>query len=102
MVQPAPPPVIVQPSPSVVVRSAQVVQADEIEATDVRAQTIYANRIEAADVRGALHQTDKIELGDAEGEIGTTSILASVIYADTIKARTVTADNIYVRELERK
>lgn len=77
VVQPAPPPVVVQPSPTVVAPSAQVIQADEIEATDVRAHTIYANKIEALEVMGSVHQTGRVKIEDAKGEIKTPSVVAS-------------------------
>src|SRR5262252_5084867 len=77
VVQPsAPPPVVVEPapSPSVTVQPApaapvvvqptvpQVVQAGDIEATEVRAQTIYANKIKAGDIRGTIHQTRQVKV----------------------------------------
>src|SRR5262245_64614667 len=43
-------PVVVQ-SGTVMVPAAQVVQADSLEANEVRAQTIYANRIQSNEIR---------------------------------------------------
>jgi hypothetical protein len=94
VVQPAPPPVAVAPAP-------QTVQAEDIEADTVQAQTIYAEKIEASEVRGAIHQSDGVKLS-GHGDIKTPSLSASVIYAEKIKARTVVADNIYVREIQRR
>jgi IMP cyclohydrolase len=39
---------------------------------------------------------------DGKGSLKMPSVVASVIYAETIKAGSVTADNIYVREVERR
>jgi hypothetical protein len=126
--QPAPPPVVVQPSPPAVVvpqSSAPVVvqpappgtvvvqppavavpatpvQAEDIEANEVRAQTIYANKIRASAVSGTVHKIDKVRLGDGRASLKTPSVVASVIYADEIEADRVIADNIYVRDLERR
>ena len=89
--------VVVQPSPP----ASQVVQAGDIEAKDVRAQTIYANKIKASQINGAIHQTKDVKMNGGSN-LKVPSVVASVIYAETIEARTVTADNIYVREIERK
>ena len=42
-----------------------------------------------------------MKIKDTKGDIKLPSVTAGVIYADTIKANTVVADNIYVRNLER-
>jgi hypothetical protein len=103
VVQPGQPAVIVQPAqPStVVVPATQIVQAEDIEANEVRAQTVYANKIRASEVRGAIHQTAKVKLDNA-ADIKAPTVVGAVIYADTIKAHAVIADHIYVRELDRR
>jgi hypothetical protein len=123
VVQPSQPPVVVQPAlappaptmqpgPTVVVPPGsstvivpgvpQTVQAEDIEANEVRAQTIYANKIKASEVRGVVHQTGQVKIGNGGGDIKAPTVTASVIYADEIKANFVVADNIYVRRLERR
>lgn len=98
VVQPsAPAPVVVQPAPP----AQQVVQAEDIEANDVRAHTIYANKIKASQVNGRVHQTKNVDVS-GKGDIKVPSLEASVIYAESIEARTVTATDIYVREIERR
>jgi hypothetical protein len=110
VVQP-PPPVVVQPGQLVVVQSgqpstmvvpAQMVQAEDLEANEVRAQTIYANKIQASEVRGAIHQTGKVKLDRTVTDLRAPTVVASVLYADTIKAHRVMADHIFVRDLERR
>jgi hypothetical protein len=113
VVQPSPPPVVVQPAPPAVVVQPpssttvitpsipQVVQAEDIEATEVRAGTIYAEKIKASTVTGTVHQTGDVKVS-GKGDIKAPSVVASVIYAETIKAGSVSANEIYVRELERK
>jgi hypothetical protein len=55
---PPPPgtPVIVPSPPTVVVPPSipQVLQADDIEASEVRAHTVYANKIKASQIQGAV------------------------------------------------
>src|SRR5262249_42064374 len=61
VVPPAPAPVVVAPGQAVVVQPAQpgtvvatapqVVQADDLQANEVRAQTIYANKIQSPEIR---------------------------------------------------
>jgi hypothetical protein len=53
-------------------------------------------------IRGAIHQTGKVKVGNGRGDIKTPSVVAAIVYADSIKAHTVTADHIYVRELDRR
>jgi hypothetical protein len=114
VVEPAPAPEIVvrPPAPTVVVAPppapaappaiVQMLQAEDIKANEVRANTIYANTIEASEITGAVHQTSKVKLRSGRGDIKAPSVVASVIYADKIKAHTVIADHIYVRHLDRE
>src|SRR5262245_34207342 len=116
VIQPSPP-VVVEPSPSVVVQPApstvvvpgqtivvpgQTIQAEDLEANEVRAQTIYANKIRAPEVRGAIHQTGRVKIQGSASDLKAPVVTASVVYADTIKAHRVIADNIFVRDLERR
>ena len=116
IVKPTPPPtVVVEPTPSttviettpstttVVVPPAvpQMIQAAHIEANDVRAETSYANKIKATDVKGTIHQSREVKM-KGQSNLKVPSLVASVIYADTIKANSVTATNIYVRDLDRR
>ena len=113
VVEPTPPPAVVveqTPSSTTIIESSkttvtapvpQVVQTGHIEANEVRAQTIYANKIKASDVKGAIHQTRDVKMS-GRGSLKMPSVVASVIYAETIEARSVTADNIYVRDLDRR
>jgi hypothetical protein len=95
--------VVVQPgSPATVVVPGQTIQAEDLEANEVRAQTIYANKMRALEVRGAIHQTGKVKLEGAVSDLRAPTVVASVVYADTIKAHRVIADNIFVRDLERR
>ena len=96
--------VVVQPgqSATVVAPAPQMVQAEDLEANEVRAQTIYANKIEASDIRGSIHQTGKVKLHSSVTDLKTPTVVASILYADTIKAHTVIADHIFVRDLERR
>jgi hypothetical protein len=120
VVQPSPAPVVVapgqsvvvQPSPSVqpvvvqsgtvMVPASQIVQADSLEATEVRAQTIYANRIQSNEIRGTIHQSGGVKMDRSVSNVKTQTLTASVLYADTIKADRVIADQIYVRQVERR
>jgi len=77
-------------------------QADEIKAHEVRAQTIYANKIKASQVQGMVHQTKGVKIKHAKGDIKVPQVQAGTIYADEIKADSVIADNIYVRDMDRK
>jgi hypothetical protein len=77
-------------------------QADDIEAHQVRAQTIYANKIKASNVQGMVHQTKGVRIKHAKGDLKVPQVEAGTIYADVIKADSVVADNIYVRDMERK
>jgi hypothetical protein len=107
-----PPATVIVPGPPAVtpgppaapsyVPAPQTLQAEEIRAHQVRAQTIYANKIEADEVQGAVHHSKGVKVGDSRGEIKAPYVTASVIYADVIKANSVVADNIYVRDLERR
>ena len=108
----SPPPVVVQPgqrvvveapqSPTVVVPGSQVVQADDIVANEVRAQTIYANRIKAPEIRGAIHPTGQVRIDRSVPDLRAPTVVASVLYADTIEAHRVIADHIFVRDLDRQ
>lgn len=123
--QPALPPVVVQPGqqvivqpaqpgtvvtapgtlvtqPTVVVQAPQMVQAEDLEANEVRAQTIYANKIEATDVQGTIHQTGTVKLDKSVRDLRAPTVVASLLYADTIKAHRVIADHIFVRDLQRR
>ena len=91
MQQVAPP----EPTPS----PRHIVQADAIEAAEVRADTIYANRIKAREINGTVHRQPDMPLR-TQGQMGVPSVVASTIYANRIDAGTVTAANIYVREIE--
>ena len=79
-----------------------MVQAEDLEANEVRAHTIYANKIEASEIRGTIHQTAKVKLDSSVTDLKTPTVVASLLYADTIKAHTVIADHIFVRELDRR
>jgi hypothetical protein len=90
MQQVAPP----EPAPS----PLHIVQADAIQAAEVRADTIYANRINAKQINGTVHRQPDMPLR-TQGRMGVPSVVASTIYANRIDAGTVTAANIYVREI---
>lgn len=104
--QPAPPPsqtgVVVQPSGVPAAQSVQTVQADQIEARDVSARTIYANKIEASTIRGTIPKLERVSFDSRRGDLAVPSVVAGTIYADRIVATTVTANHIYVRDLERR
>ena len=93
--QPATPATVVQPAP-------QMVQAEDLEANEVRAHTIYANKIEAPEIQGAIHPTAKVRLDRTVSDLKAPTVVASILYADTIKAHRVIATHIFVRELERR
>ena len=81
----------------------QTVRADEIETQRVRANTIYANKIEANEILGVIHQDRNLKVGNTKGDIkGGPEVVASVIYADEIRANSVVADHIYVRNIRRR
>ncbi len=42
-----------------------------------------------------------MKVDKTKGDIETPSVVAGVIYADTIKARSIVAEHIYVRELKK-
>jgi hypothetical protein len=67
----------------------------------VRAGVIYANKIEADDIRGTVHQSQRVKIEDSEGKLKAPEVVASVIYADSINANSVVANEIYVQKLER-
>jgi hypothetical protein len=90
---------VVQPG-TVVVPASQIVQADSLEASEVRAQTIYANRIESPEIRGTIHRSGGVRMDPSVSNLKTQTLTASVLYADTIKADRVVADLIFVREVE--
>ena len=96
---PASVPTVTTFSPGVVPAS---LQADDIDAREVRAQTIYANKIKASQVQGVVHQTKGVKIKHAKGDLKVPQVQAGTIYADVIKADSIVADNIYVRDMERK
>ena len=53
-------------------------------------------------VLGAVHQSKGIKVKNSEGKIEAPQVAAGVIYADEIKANTVMAETIYVRNLDRR
>ena len=73
VVQPAPSgqPVVVQ-SGTVTVPASQIVQADALEATEVRAQTIYANRIQSNEIRGTIHQSGGVKIDRSVANLKTS------------------------------
>src|SRR5262249_50425164 len=95
----SPPPVVIQPGQQVVVgapqtqtvvtSNSQIVQADDLVANEVRAQTIYANKIRAPEIRGAIHQTGEVKIDHSVRDLKAPTVVASVIYADTITAHRV-------------
>ena len=89
-------PTVVVPQPT-----QATLQADDIEASLVKAGTIYANRIEAGNIQGAIHQTTGVKI-EGQGAIKAPTVTAAVIFAEKIKADTVLADHIYVREMKRR
>ena len=93
------PATVAQPS---VMQAPQMVQAEDLQANEVRAQTIYANKIEAPDVQGTIHQTGTVKLDSSVRDLTTPTVNASIVYADTIKAHRVVADHIFVRDLQRR
>jgi hypothetical protein len=97
-VVPAPATVVTPPLATVVL----TVRADNIDSPRVRAQTIYANRIEANEIRGVIYQGKGLKVGNTDGAIKGDEIVASVIYANKIKADIVIADHIYVRDVRRR
>ena len=99
------PPADTTPTPVVPPGLAAVVltlRAEDIKSPRVRAQTIYANRIEAKEIRGVIHQDTGLKVRDTNGAIAGNEIVASVIYADEIKADIVIAEHIYVRDIRRR
>ena len=78
-----------------------MLRADEIKSQRVRANTIYANKIDADEVRGQIFHDRNLKIGATSGDITMPDVVASVIYADEIKANSVVADRIYVRDLRR-
>jgi hypothetical protein len=99
-VVPAPGTVVSTPPPAAV---PQTLRAEGIETQRVRANTIYANKIEANEILGVIHQDRNLKVGNTKGDIkGGPEVVASVIYADEIKATSVVADHIYVRNIRRR
>ncbi len=96
-IEPVPPP----PAVTIYAPAPQTLQADEIKAQRVRASTIYANTIEADEIQGQIFQTKDVKVS-AHGDIKAPEVSASVIYAEKITANSVVAQNIYVRNLERR
>ena len=82
-----------------------MINADQIKADQVRADTIYANyanRIEADQVVGQVHQTRDVKIRDTRGDIRAPEVTAGTIYADEIKANSVIAQHVFVRDLRRR
>jgi hypothetical protein len=116
VVVPAGQTLVVQPGQSIVLAPGQpatvvtgapgasgpVIQAEDLEATEVRARTIYANKIESPMIQGAIYQTGGVKFSGSVADIKGPTFTASVIYADTIKADRVFADQIFVREVKRR
>ena len=120
VIQPAPatplPPVVVQPGQTIIVQqpgqqaalatvgqpAPRTIQAEDLEANEVRAHTIYANKIEASEIQGAIHPTAKVRLDSSVSDLKAATVVTSLLYADTIKAHRVIADHIFVRQLERR
>ena len=96
-----PVPQAVPPAVTIYESAPQTLQADEIKAQRVRATTIYANTIEAPEIQGQIFQTKDVKVS-AHGDIKAPEVSASVIYAEKITANSVVAQNIYVRNLERR
>jgi hypothetical protein len=71
-------------------------------ANEVRAHTIYANKIEAPVVQGTIYPTGEVRIDRSAVDVRAPAIVASILYADTIKAERVIADRIFVRELNRR
>jgi hypothetical protein len=89
-------------TPGVAAAGPQIVEAEALEATEVHAQMIYANRIQSPDIHGTIHQTGGVRMDRSVKDLKAPTVTASVLYADTIKADRVIADQIYVREIERR
>jgi hypothetical protein len=93
-------PVAATNAPAVVV--PETLQVDGITARQVRARAIYANRIDADHIQGVIHQISGLQNLYGHGQIQASDVSASVIYADTINANLVAADELYVRDLRIK
>ena len=52
-------------------------------------------------VQGRVHRLGDVKIKDTRGDINTPMVTAGVIYADTIKAHMVIAQDIYVDDLKR-
>lgn len=104
----SPPPAVHQPAtvvhqPGVVAAAIPAtLEADRIEATEVRARVIYANRIEAPEIRGTVRSLERVRFESRRDDLRAAVVEAGAIYADRIVASRVMADNIYVRDLERR
>jgi hypothetical protein len=61
-----------------------------------------ANKIEVADVQGSIHPTGSVKLDKTVRDLKAPTVVASLLYADTIKAHRVVADHIFVRDLQRR
>ena len=80
----------------------QTLRAEDIQTKRGRANAIYANRIEAGEIRGIIHQDTGLKVADARGDVRVPEVTYSIIYADKIKADSIVADHIYVRDLRRR
>lgn len=88
--------------PSAPAAASQTLHADQITALQIRANTIYANKIEADNIQGQIHQSKDVKVGKTSGKIKAPEVSASVIYAAEITANSIVAQNVYVRDLDRR
>lgn len=96
---PADRPVVVVPPAPPQPQMQTTLQVEDIRAHVVRAQTIYANEIHADSIQGMVHHNKGVKVRDTKGEIKAPEVTAAVIYADSIKANRVIAEQIHVRDL---
>jgi len=55
------------------------------------------------EILGIIHQDRNLKVGNTKGDIkGGPEVVASVIYADEIRANSVVAEHIYVRNIRRR
>src|SRR5262249_14257024 len=81
---------------------AQTGHAEHIRAQQIRTDTSYANKSDADNIVGQIHQSKDVKVGDTKGDIKAPEVIASVIYADKISANSIIAQNVYVRDVERR
>jgi hypothetical protein len=102
VVQPGQPSVTVQPStPSVTVQPAPPTIVQPAPSTTVVVPPPASVSSASPNIQGTVHQSDTVKVDKTKGDIEMPSVVASVIYADTIKARSVVAEHIYVRDLKK-